>query len=83
MRRSETNELKQKLKRLGLFILIVFLPVMAVAIVLQVVVGLEMWQNMLVLVVLIFLLYFAFLWLCSKLDKKKAERLSKKNDPFS
>ena len=83
MRRSETNELKQKLKRLGLFMLIVFLPVMTMAIVLQYVVGLKMWQNMLVLVVLIFLLYFLFLWICSKIDKKRDERLSKKKDPFS
>ena len=83
MRRSETNELKQKLKRMLLFIAIVFLPVMVVAVVLQFVVGLKMWQNMLVLVVLIFLLYFLFLWICSKLDKKKQERLSKKKDPFS
>ena len=83
MRRSETNELKQKLKRLGLFMLIVFLPVMTMAIVLQYVVGLKMWQNMLVLVVLIFLLYFLFLWICSKIDMKRDERLSKKKDPFS
>ena len=75
--------MKQKLKRMLLFIAIVFLPVMVVAVVLQFVVGLKMWQNMLVLVVLIFLLYFLFLWICSKLDKKKQERLSKKKDPFS
>ena len=83
MRKSESNELKQKLKRLGLFLLIVFLPAMIVAIVLQVYAHVPQWLNILVLVVMLFVLYFFYIWVLSKFDKKKQERLSKKKDPFS
>ena len=83
MRRSETNELKQKLKRLLLFLAIVFLPAMIVAIVLQVFAHVPQWLNILVLVIMLFVLYFLYFWICSKLDKKKEDRLSKKKDPFS
>lgn len=83
MKRSESNELKQKLKRLGLFMLIVFLPAMVVAILLQFYAHVPQWLNILVLVVMLFVLYFLYVWICSKIDKKKQERLSKKKDPFS
>ena len=82
MRSTEKQELKRKLKRLGLFILIVFLPILIVSI-LMVWGNVPQWLNIMVLVILLFILYFLFAWLCTKLDKKKEERISKKKDPFS
>lgn len=82
MRSTEKQELKRKLKRLGLFMLIVFLPILIVCI-LMVWGKVPQWLNILVLVLLLFILYFFYAWLCTKLDKKKEERISRKKDPFS
>ena len=82
MKSTEKQELKLKLKRLGLFMLIVFLPILIVSI-LMVWGKVPQWLNILVLVILLFILYFLYAWFCSILDKKRQERLSKKKDPFS
>ncbi len=82
MRSTEKQELKRKLKRLGLFMLIVFLPILIVCI-LMLWGKVPQWLNILVLVLLLFILYFFYAWLCTKLDKKKEERISRKKDPFS
>lgn len=82
MKSSEKQELKKKIKRIGLFLLIVFFPAMIVSVLLlwaQV----PQWLNILVLVVLLFILFAVYVFVCDKIDKKKAERLSKKKDPFS
>lgn len=82
MKNSEKQELKKKLKRLGLFLLIVFIPAMVIS-VLMVWQKVPQWLNILVLVVVLFILFFFYTWVCSKLDKRKEERMSKKKDPFS
>lgn len=82
MKSTEKQELVKKLKRLGLFMLIVFLPILIVCI-LMLWANVPQWLNILVLVILLFILYFLYAWLCSILDKKKQERMSKKKDPFS
>ncbi len=83
MKNTEKQELKKKLSRLGLFLLIVFLPVLVVSILLTYVAGVPQWLNILVLVLMMFVLFFFYTWICSKLDNRKAERLKKKKDPFS
>ncbi len=82
MKNTEKQELKRKLKRVGLFMLVVFIPILVVCVVL-IYVGASQLLNIFVLVILLFILYFLYAWICTKLDKKKEERLSKKKDPFS
>ena len=82
MKTSEKIELKKKLKRLGLFLLIVIAPCLVIC-TLLIVAKIPQWLNMMVLVICLFILYFLFLFICSKLDKRTQERLSKKKDPFS
>ena len=82
VRSSEKQELKKKIQRLGLFLLIVFLPVLVVAIVLAYL-QVSQWLNILVLVILLFLLFFLFSFVCGKLDARKKARMDKKRDPFS
>jgi len=82
MRSTEKQELKKKLKRLGLFLLIVFLPAMVICILLLWA-KVPQWLNILVLVVVLFIFYFLYIFVCSKLDNKKNERLKKKKDPFA
>ena len=83
MRTSEKQELKQKIKRLGIFLIIVFLPALVMAIVLAYVAKVPQWLNMLVLVIMLFILFFLYTLLMQKLDRRKGERLKKKDDPFS
>ena len=82
MKVSERMILKDRLKKLGIFCLIVFIPVLVLSVVLAGI-HVEPWLNVLVLVVVLFLLFFLYAYICEKLDKKKQERLSKKKDPFS
>ena len=82
MRVTEKQELKKKLKRLGLFLLIVFLPSLVVAS-LIIISGAPQWLNIMIIVIVLFVMYAVFLLVCSKLDKKKQQRLEKKKDPFS
>lgn len=82
MKSTEKQELKRKLKRLGLFLLIVIVPVFFVCVGLQYA-DVPQWLNILVLVIVMFIFFFIFCAVCAKLDKKKQERLSKKKDPFS
>lgn len=83
MRNTEKQELKRRIKRLGLFFLIVLVPSLVLAVVLEFYAQIPQWATVLVLVVVLSILYLVFLWICSKLDKQKEERMSKKKDPFS
>jgi len=84
MKTTEKQELKNKLKRIGLFVLIVFLPICIVCTLLYVYVpGIPPWLVGMVLVIMMFVSFFFYTWIMGKLDKKKAERISKKKDPFS
>ncbi len=82
MKTTEKQLLKKNLKRLGIFMLIVFLPVAFVCAGLLVA-KVPMGWNIFTLVVLLFILYFVFLFVCDKMDRKKEERLKHKKDPFS
>lgn len=82
MRSSEKQELKKKIQRVGWFLLIVFLPLLVVAVCLGVA-HVPQWLNIMVCVIVLFLLFFLFLYVCKKLDEKKKARMDKKKDPFS
>lgn len=83
MRSSEKQELKRKLRNIGIFLLIVFVPVLVLSVVLQYIGIQEPWLNILVLVIVLFVLFGVFLFVVEKLNNKKKERMSKKKDPFS
>lgn len=82
MRSTEKQELKRKISRIGLFLLIVFLPIAVVSVLLSYAKVPQVW-NIFVLVILLFILFFLYMLVCNKLDQKKKERMSKKKDPFS
>ena len=83
MRSTEKQELALKIKRLGLFMLIVFLPILVICVLLLAVAKVPQWLNILMLVLCLFVLYGFYVFVCAKLDKRKQERLTKKKDPFS
>ncbi|MBP3431947.1 MAG: hypothetical protein J6K39_03750 [Clostridia bacterium] len=82
MKSTEKQELKKKIKRLALFLGIVLVPALVLS-VLLIWAKVPQWLNILVLVIVLFILYAVFAYVCDRLDKKKAVRMSKKKDPFS
>ncbi len=84
MKVSERMILKDRLKKLGIFCLIVFLPICVVAVAMAAA-GVTQAVVIVVNVVLLFLLFGLFMYICSVLDKKKEKRLkeSNKKDPFA
>lgn len=82
MRTTEKQELKRKIKQIGLFLLIVFVPCMILAVCMahfQV----PQWLNIMVLVIVMFILFALYAYVMEKLNQKKQERMKKKKDPFS
>ena len=83
---NERRDLKQSYKRIGWFLLGVLLIDAFIAFLLyywfpyinQVLCGF-------IIVVITALLYLVYLWICSKIDKRKKEKLEKsgKKDPFT
>ncbi len=84
MKVSERMVLKDRLKKLGIFCLIVFIPVLVLSVVMMSY-GVSEAVNIIVTVVVLFVLFFLYLYVCSLIDKKKEKRLkeSGKKDPFS
>ncbi|MBR1890337.1 MAG: hypothetical protein IJ817_01460 [Clostridia bacterium] len=82
MKNTEKQLLKRRVTRLGLFLLIVFLPVLVVAILLGVA-GVKQWVNILILVIMMFVLFALYIFVCEKMDERKRERMNKKKDPFA
>ncbi len=82
MRTSEKQELKRKIKQIGLFLLIVFLPCMVISVCL-IVLNVPQWLNIMVLVIVMFLMFALYAYVMERLNNKKKERMSKKKDPFS
>lgn len=84
MKVSERMVLKDRLKKLGIFCLIVFIPVLVLSVVMMSF-GVSEAVNIIVTVVVLFVLFFLYLYVCSLIDKKKEKRLkeSGKKDPFS
>lgn len=82
MKTSEKQELKQKIKQLGIFLLIVFIPAMIISICLDVA-GVSFWINVVVLVVVLMILFILYVFILEKINKRKSKRMEKKKDPFS
>ncbi len=84
MKVSERMILKQRLKRLGLFCLIVLIPICFLSFGLMYA-GLSMAWNIVITVCVLFLLFGLFMVTCSALDKRKEKKLkeSGKKDPFA
>ena len=82
MNNSEKQILKKRIARLGLFFLIVFIPVLVLAVVLASV-GVKQWVNVMILVIVMFFLFALYIFVCEKLDNRKKERMKKKKDPFA
>ena len=84
MKVSERMVLKDRLKKLGIFCLIVFIPVLVLSVVMMSY-GVSEAVNIIVTVVVLFVLFFLYLYVCSLIDKKKEKRLKEtgKKDPFS
>ena len=84
MKVSERMVLKDRLKKLGIFCLIVFIPVLVLSVVMMSF-GVSQAVNIIVTVVVLFVLFFLYLYICSLIDKKKEKRFkeSGKKDPFS
>ena len=84
MKVSERMVLKDRLIKLGIFCLIVFLPIMVVAIVLASC-GVSQAVNIVDNVVLLIVLFLLFMYVCNVIDKKKEKKLkeSGKKDPFA
>ena len=82
MRTTEKQELKRKIKQIGLFLLIVFFPCMVLA-VLMAHFQVPQWLNILVIVIVMFILFAVYAFVMEKLNQKKQDRMKKKKDPFS
>ena len=84
MKVSERMVLKDRLKKLGIFCLIVFIPVLVLSVVMMCY-GVPQVVNIIVTVVILFVLFFLYLYICSVIDKKREKKLkeSGKKDPFS
>lgn len=84
MKVSERMVLKDRLKKLGIFCLIVFIPVLVLSVVMMSY-GVPQVVNIIVTVVILFVLFFLYLYICSVIDKKREKKLkeSGKKDPFS
>ena len=84
MKVSERMVLKDRLKKLGIFCLIVFIPVLVLSVVMMSF-GVSQAVNIIVTVVVLFVLFFLYLYICSLIDKKREKKLkeSGKKDPFS
>lgn len=84
MKVSERMILKDRLKKLGVFCLIVFIPVLVLSVVMMSF-GVSEAVNIIVTVVILFVLFFLYLYICSVIDKKREKKLkeSGKKDPFA
>lgn len=84
MKVSERMILKDRLKKLGIFCLIVFIPVLMLSVVMMSF-GVSEAVNIIVTVVILFVLFFLYLYICSVIDKKREKKLkeSGKKDPFA
>ena len=82
MKNTEMQNLKRSLKRLALFLGIVLVPCLVVCVLLFSV-DIPNWLVIFILVLILCVLYFLFLFVCAKIDKKKEDRLKNKKDPFA
>ena len=80
---KESRSLKRNLKRLGLFLLVMFLIDVFICFLLIKYTSLGGVVCGIIVILITSVLYLLFLLICAKLDKKKEEKLKNKKDPFS
>ncbi len=82
MKNSEKQLLKKRITRLGLFFLIVLVPIVVIEVVLASC-GVKQWVNIMILVIIMFFLFAIYTIIYEKFDARKEERKKKKKDPFA
>ena len=83
MKNSDRQEIKKKIGRIGLFLLIVFLPAAVVEVLLAYAGVAQQWLHIMIMTLMMVILFLLYSFILSKLDQRKAERMKKKKDPFS
>lgn len=84
MRAKDSRDLKRKYKRLLIFLAIIFVVELVLCYLLMMA-GLSNVLCGVIIVLTASIFYLLFLWICAKIDKKRAERLEKEatKDPFT
>ena len=84
MRAKDSRDLKRKYKRLLIFLAIIFVVELVLCYLLMMA-GLSNVLCGVIIVLSASIFYLLFLWICAKIDKKRAERLEKDatKDPFT
>ena len=82
---KEKRDLKKSYKRLAIFLLIAFIFDSFIAFLFFSYTNMHEALCGFIIIVITAILYLLFLFICAKIDKKKAERLARDNkkDPFS
>ena len=84
MRAKDSRDLKRKYKRMLIFLAIIFVVELVLCYLLMMA-GLSNVLCGVIIVLTAPIFYLLFLWICAKIDKKRAERLEKEatKDPFT
>lgn len=84
MRAKDSRDLKRKYKRMLIFLAIIFVVELVLCYLLMMA-GLSNVLCGVIIVLSASIFYLLFLWICAKIDKKRAERLEKEatKDPFT
>lgn len=84
MRAKDSRDLKRKYKRMLIFLAIIFVVELVLCYLLMIA-GLSNVLCGVIIVLSASIFYLLFLWICAKIDKKRAERLEKEatKDPFT
>lgn len=84
MRAKDSRDLKRKYKRMLIFLAIIFVVELVLCYLLMMA-GLSNVLCGVIIVLTASIFYLLFLWICAKIDKKRAERLEKEatKDPFT
>lgn len=82
---KESRDLRKTMKRLGIFLLIVFLFDVFICFLFFKYTNINKVLCGFIIICITAVLYLLFLFICAKIDKKKKERLEKsgKKDPFT
>lgn len=82
---KESRDLRKSYKRLGIFILIVFILDVFICFLFFKYTNMHPVLNGFIIICITAILYLLFLAICAKIDKKKKEKLEKsgKRDPFT
>ena len=83
MKNSDRQERKKQIGRIGLFLLIVFLPAAVVEVLLAYAGVQQQWLHIMILTLMMVILFLLYSFILAKMDQRKQERMKKKKDPFA